>query len=98
MGLASAEKSHRRRLFTDQMQHDFAFVRLAPMLEQVNPLPGAECELGRHDWNRKRGMRQRRADMRRHVVGSLRGVHVLSSWILSWTRRILATARRRVLR
>src|SRR5258706_6109584 len=35
--------------------------------------------------------------MRGHVVGAFGVVHVFSIWVFSWTRQILATARRRVL-
>jgi hypothetical protein len=41
------------------------------MLEQINPLPGAQGELTLHDRNRKLHTGQRRADMGGHVVGAL---------------------------
>jgi hypothetical protein len=45
-------------------------MRPAAMLEQVNALPGAERRLAVHDRNRQLNLRQRRAQMRRHVVGA----------------------------
>ena len=41
------------------------------MLEQENPLPGAELELAALDRDRQLGRGQSRAQMRRHVVRSL---------------------------
>jgi hypothetical protein len=53
----------------DEMQHDFAIMRRAAMLEEIDALPCAERELSVDDRNGKMRLRQRGADMRRHIVG-----------------------------
>jgi hypothetical protein len=50
------------------MQRDLPTTWDAPMLEQINPLPGPQGELALHDRNRKLHASQRRADVGRHVV------------------------------
>jgi hypothetical protein len=52
------------------MQRYFPTTWGAPMLEQINPLPGPQSEMTVHDRNRKLHAGQRRADMGRHVVGA----------------------------
>jgi hypothetical protein len=50
------------------MKHELARMRRAAMFEEINALPGAERGLAVNDGNGKMGLRQRRANMRRHVV------------------------------
>jgi hypothetical protein len=56
------------------MQGDLPATRRAPMLEQINPLPGPQGELALQDWNCELHAGQRRADVRRHVIGAF--IHV----------------------
>jgi hypothetical protein len=58
------------------MQHDAAPVRPLAMFEQVNALPGSQRQLAFVDWNRQLRLRERRADMRGHVIRTLRRVPV----------------------
>ena len=44
------------------------------MLEHIKPLPGAQRQLALVQRNAQRGLRQRRADMRGHVVRPFGGV------------------------
>jgi len=59
------------------MRH-FAAVGRNSVLEQVNPLPGAEREPAAHHRNRQRGLGQRRAEMARHVVAAFGHVGMAS--------------------
>ena len=59
-----------KTLFAQKMQHDLAFVRGAAVLEQIYSLPGSQHQLARGKGNGQVRGRQRRADMRRHVVGA----------------------------
>jgi hypothetical protein len=52
------------------MQSDLAASRRAPMLEQINPLPCPQGELALQDRNCELHAGQRRADVRRHVIGA----------------------------
>jgi hypothetical protein len=52
-----------------QMQHHLPLVRPAAMLEQIDTLPGAERRLAIDDRDGQLHLRQRRAQMRRHVIG-----------------------------
>ncbi len=51
-------------------------MRALSMFEQVNALPGSQRQLALVNWDRKLRLRERRADMRRHVVGPFGGVPV----------------------
>ena len=51
------------------MQHQLPAAAAVPVLPEVNALPRAKRELALHDRDGKRGLRQRRLDVCRHVVG-----------------------------
>ena len=59
------------------MQHHFAPMRRVAMLEDIKPLPGAQRRLAVLHRNADRGLGQRGADMRRHVVRPFGGVAVI---------------------
>jgi hypothetical protein len=50
------------------MQHDFAAMSTSPMLDQINALSRSERQAAVDDRNGKVSLRQRRANVRRHVV------------------------------
>ena len=56
------------------MQHDLAPVRRVAVLEEIDALPGAERQPAGGHRNGERGRRQRRLDVRRHVVGAFAAV------------------------
>ena len=64
----------------EQMQHDAAPVRPHPMLEQIHALPGPQRQLALVNRDRQLGLRERRPDMRRHIVRPLRGVPVQAGY------------------
>src|SRR5207244_5528416 len=53
------------------VQHQLALAAAVPVLPKVDALPGAEREPPRDDRDGERGVRERRLDVCRHVVGSL---------------------------
>jgi len=54
----------------DQMQGDFPAVGRAPVLEQIDPLPGAQRQPAIPDRDGELHAGQGRAEMRGHVVGA----------------------------
>ena len=65
-------------LLADKMKHDGAPMWRTAMLEQVDALPGAKCQATFDHGDRQLRLRQRGADVRRHVVGPFRAVDVAS--------------------
>lgn len=55
----------------ENMYDDSAFVRSSAMLPQVDTLPGTESEASSHYGNALRGLGQRGAGVRRHVIRTL---------------------------
>ena len=55
----------------DELQDDFAAVRPAPVLDQIDALPGAEREFAADDRHMQRHAVEHGLDMRRHVVRAL---------------------------
>jgi hypothetical protein len=63
-------------LFAEKMQNDLPPVGLAPMFEQIDPLPSAEHQPPRGNRDGKLGWRKRGPDMRGHVVWSFRLMNI----------------------
>jgi hypothetical protein len=61
-----------------QLEDDAPLVRLRSMFKHVQALPGSQSKLARDHWNRQAGIRQRSANVRRHVVRTFHGVPI--SW------------------
>src|SRR5271166_3870148 len=57
-------------LLTQRVDRDLAPMRRAPMLEEINPLPRSERETAVDQRDRQVGRRQRRPDVRRHIIGA----------------------------
>jgi hypothetical protein len=64
------------RLLSQQVKHHAAPVRGRTVLENVNPLPGAERHSAIFDRDRELCQRECGADVRRHIVGTFHGVAV----------------------
>src|SRR5437016_1127287 len=60
---------------TQKLQHHLAAMRLPPMLDEIDSLPGAERELAASDRNVERDSGKHGFYMRRHVIRSFRIVH-----------------------
>ena len=58
-------------LVAPHVHDDRAPSRPEPVLEQIQPLPRSQPQLSRNHWNRLRGRRQSRSNVRRHIVGTL---------------------------
>lgn len=63
-------------LLTQQVQHDSAGLRGTPMLENINPLPGAKHGQAFGHRDRQMGLRQCGAHMRRHIIRTLQRMFV----------------------
>jgi hypothetical protein len=61
---------NREPSFADQMHGDFPAVGRPPVLEEINSLPGSQCESVIPDWNGEVRACQGGADVRGHVVGA----------------------------
>ncbi|MDT4883857.1 hypothetical protein FQZ97_1199390 [compost metagenome] len=57
------------------MQHDLAAVRPVAVYEQIEALPGAERHAAGIDGDADRDLRQRRLDVRGHIVRPFLRVH-----------------------
>src|ERR1700683_1771879 len=63
-------------LIAQQMECHLATVGRVAMLENINPLPGAQRQTAHTERNCDTGLRQRGPDMSGHVIRSFRGVAV----------------------
>jgi hypothetical protein len=58
------------------VQHHAPALRMRSMLEQINPLPRSQRHPPPDHWDREVRLRQRRANVRRHVVWTFGGMTV----------------------